>query len=218
MGVHVAVPALEHRMKFAFLLYEGVEPIDLAALGVISMATRVIPALSYLTVGADTSLQKFSNGLRVAPDFGFDDCPAVDAIIVPGGPGWQQASKDLAIRSFLQRRGGEALLISICTGAMVLAAAGLLDGRAATTKCEVRAPEVSPLSVLAREYPGVDARKALVVDAGSVVTGGGVSLCIDAILHVLATRIGVEEAAEVARIIEYGHAWEANRARLPTIA
>jgi len=205
-------------MKFAFLLYEGVEPIDLAAIGVISMAKRVIPELSYLTVATDGALQRLSNGLRVAPDFTLDDCPDVDAIIVPGGPGWPDASEDIAIRSFLQRRSGSATLVSVCTGAMILATAGLLDGRVATTKCEVRAPEISPLAVLAREHPEVDARKALVVDSGAVITGGGVSLCIDAILHVLATRIGTDEAAEVARIIEYAHAWQANKARLPTLA
>ena len=205
-------------MKFAFLLYEGVEPIDLAAIGVISMAKRVIPELSYLTVAADGGLQRLSNGLRVAPDFALADCPDVDAIIIPGGPGWPDASKDAAIRSFLQRRSGNATLVSVCTGAMILATAGLLDGRVATTKCEVRPPELSPLAVLAREHPEVDARKALIVDSGSIITGGGVSLCIDAILHVLATRIGADEAAEVARIIEYAHAWQANKARLPTLA
>ncbi|KWT97946.1 MULTISPECIES: DJ-1/PfpI family protein [unclassified Variovorax] len=205
-------------MKFAFLLYEGVEPIDLAAIGVISMAKRVIPELNYLTVATDAGLQRLSNGLRVAPDFTLDDCPGVDAIIVPGGPGWPAASNDEAIRSFLRRRSGSATLVSVCTGAMILATAGLLDGRSATTKCEVRAPELSPLGVLAREHPEVDARKALVVDSGTIITGGGVSLCIDAILHVLATRIGADEAAEVARIIEYAHAWQANKARLPTLA
>jgi transcriptional regulator GlxA family with amidase domain len=209
---------MELWMKFAFLLYEGVEPIDLAAIGVISMAKRVIPELSYLTVATDAGLQRLSNGLRVAPDFTLADCPDVDAIIIPGGPGWPDASKDAAIRSFLQRRSGNATLVSVCTGAMILATAGLLDGRVATTKCEVRPPELSPLAVLAREHPEVDARKALIVDSGSIITGGGVSLCIDAILHVLATRIGADEAAEVARIIEYAHAWQANKARLPTLA
>jgi transcriptional regulator GlxA family with amidase domain len=204
-------------MKFAFLLYEGVEPIDLAAIGVISMARRVVPELGYVTVAADTRLQTLSNGLRVAPDFGFRDCPAVDALIVPGGPGWPQASEDAATRDFLRRRADGALLVSICTGAMLLAKAGLLDGRAATTKCEVRPPEVSPLSLLARDHPRVEARQALVVDSGTVLTGGGVSLCIDAMLHVIATRVGAAEAAEVARIIEYGAAWEANQARLPTL-
>ncbi|OUM00500.1 DJ-1/PfpI family protein [Variovorax sp. JS1663] len=204
-------------MKFAFLLYEGVEPIDLAAIGVVSMARRVIPEFEYLTVAADAGLQRLSNGLRVAPDFGFDDCPPFDVLIVPGGPGWVQASEDAAIRDFLRRRGDGAVLVSICTGAMLLAKAGLLDGRIATTKCEVRPPEVSPLSLLTRDHPRIDARHALMVDNGTVLTGGGVSLCIDAMLHLIATRVGAAEAAEVARIIEYGAAWEANKARLPTL-
>ena len=62
-------------MKFAFLMYHGVEPIDLAAIGVISMARRVMPELSYLTVAATHDLQIFSNGLRVAPDVTFAQCP-----------------------------------------------------------------------------------------------------------------------------------------------
>ncbi|GAA4342106.1 hypothetical protein GCM10023165_23500 [Variovorax defluvii] len=204
-------------MKFAFLLYEDVEPIDLAAIGVVSMAKRVVPGLEYLTVAASPGLQRMANGLRVAADHGFDDCPPFDVLIVPGGPGWARASEDAAIRDFLRRRGDGALLLSLCTGAMLLAASGLLDGRMATTKCEVRAPEVSPLSLLARDHPRIDARHALMVDSGTVLTGGGVSLCIDAMLHLIATRIGAAEAAEVARIIEYGAAWEANRARLPTL-
>ncbi|WP_076998841.1 DJ-1/PfpI family protein [Variovorax sp. KK3] len=204
-------------MKFAFLLYDGVEPIDLAAIGVVSMAKRVVPELEYLTVAADTALQRMSNGLRVVPDFGFADCPPFDVLIVPGGPGWVQASEDPAIREFLRRRGDGTLLVSICTGAMLLAKAGLLDGRSATTKREVRPPEVSPLSLLARDHPRIDTRHALMVDNGTVLTGGGVSLCIDAMLHVIATRIGAAQAAEVARIIEYGAAWEANKARLPTL-
>ncbi len=204
-------------MRFAFLLYEDVEPIDLAAIGVVSMARRVVPTLGYLTVAARPGLVRLSNGLRVAADHTLGDCPEVDAIIVPGGPGWPQASEDPALRAFLRERAGRCLLVSICTGAMLLAAAGLLDGRRATTKCEVREPEVSPLARLKDEHPDVQACHALVVDEGSVVTAGGVSLCIDAMLYVIASRIGAAEADEVARIIEYAHARDANRARLPIL-
>ena len=135
-------------MKFAFLMYHGVEPIDLAAIGVISMARRVMPELSYLTVAATHDLQIFSNGLRVAPDVTFAQCPVVDMIIVPGGPGWVQASEDAAMLDFLRVRSTATPVVSVCTGAMIMAAAGLLDGLSATTKCEVVAPEVSPLSLL----------------------------------------------------------------------
>lgn len=204
-------------MKFAFLLYPGIEPIDLAAIGVVSMARRVMPELSYTTVGADLSPCVFSNGLRVLADHTYGSCPAVDAIIVPGGPGWVQAAEDPALLAFLKQRSQATTLLAICTGGMILAAAGLLQGRQATTKCEVVPPEVSPLARLQTGYPDVQTRKALIVDAGSVVTGGGVSLCIDTMLHVLATRVDQAKAAEVARIIEYTAASAANQARLPVI-
>ena len=58
---------------------------------------------------------------------------------------------------------------------------------------------------------------ALVVDHGQIVTGGGVSLCIDTVLHLLATRVDATQTAEVARILEYTHAAAANRARLPVV-
>lgn len=202
-------------MKFGFLLYPGVEPIDLAAIGVVSMARRLMPQLSYLTVAASLDLQTFSNGLRVAPDVDFGQCPAIDVLIVPGGPGWEAASRDPAVLGFVQAQAQAGVTISsVCTGAMILAAAGLLDGRRATTKSEVVPPEVSPLTRLS-ERKAVDAIPALVVDHGSVVTGGGVSLCIDTVLHLLATRVDAAQAAEVARILEYRHAAAANAARLP---
>jgi transcriptional regulator GlxA family with amidase domain len=88
-----------------------------------------------------------------------------------------------------------------------------LDGHAATTKVEVVDPEVAPLSELSARYPKVDARRALVVDEATVVTGGGVTLCVDTALHLLERRFGKEKVDEVARIMEYGAARRANRAR-----
>ncbi|HYF17588.1 MAG TPA: DJ-1/PfpI family protein [Ramlibacter sp.] len=205
-------------MKFAFLLYPGVEPIDLAAVGVVSMARRVMPQLACCTVAATQAPSVLSNGLRVLPDHDFAGCPAVDAIIVPGGPGWPEAAADPQVLAFLRARASQSLLVSLCTGAMVLAAAGLLDGRTATTKREVTEAETAPLDLLASRHPAVRTRHALVVDAGPVVTGGGVSLCIDTMLHVLSTRVDAARTAEVARILEYSAAADANRARLPVIA
>jgi transcriptional regulator GlxA family with amidase domain len=205
-------------MRFAFLLYPGVEPIDLAAIGVVSMARRVMPELSYCTVAASLAPSRFSNGLRVLPDHDYASCPAVDALIVPGGPGWAEAAQDAQLLAFLRERAPSTLLVSICTGAMLLAAAGLLQGRQATTKCEVTGSEVSPLSLLRRDHAGVDAVHALLVDSGSVITGGGVGLCIDTLLHVLRTRVNAERTEEAVRILEYGAAEKANRARLPVVA
>jgi transcriptional regulator GlxA family with amidase domain len=204
-------------VRLTFLLYKGVEPIDLAAIGVVSMARRVIPEVAYRTVAASLDPVEMSNGLRVLPDITYDECTSADVLMVPGGPGWPEASQDARTLSFIQRMAPQATVCSVCTGAMILAAAGTLDGREATTKKEVVPPEVSPLQELQRRYPAVRAVSALVVDTGTVITGGGVSLCIDAVLHLLSSRYGAEAAGEVARIIEYSHAHAANKQRLPLL-
>lgn len=200
-------------MQMSFLLYEGIEPVDLAAIGVISMAKRVIPELSYETVARDRQAVPFSNGLLVLPSRSFDEVEKVDVLLVPGGPGWRKASEDPAVLAFIRRVAPSALACSVCTGAMILAAAGTLDGLGATTKTEVVPPEVSPLHELRERYPEVRAQHALLVDTGAVITGGGVTLCIDAVLYLLERRYGKDAADEVARIMEYGAARDANRAR-----
>lgn len=200
-------------MHVTFLLYEGIEPVDLAAVGVISMAKRVIPGLSYDTVASSLKPVRFSNGLQVLPTQTFDAVRAVDVLVVLGGPGWREASSDPAVLSFIQRVAPATTVCSVCTGAMVLAAAGVLDGMSATTKVEVVPPEPSPLAELCKSHPEVKAQRALLVDNGNVVTGGGVTLCIDAMLHLLEKRYGNVAVDEVARIMEYGAAREANRRR-----
>ncbi len=205
-------------MHVTFLLYEGIEPVDLAAIGVISMARRIIPELSYDTVAARREPVVFSNGLLVMPSKTFDEVKDVDVLLVPGGPGWRKASKDPAIQAFARRVAPGATLCSVCTGAMILAEAGLLDGKSATTKVEVVPPEVSPLRELRERFPTVQTKHALLVDAGQVITGGGVTLCIDAVLYLLEKRFGEEAANEVARIMEYTAARSANKARLAVLA
>jgi transcriptional regulator GlxA family with amidase domain len=95
---------------------------------------------------------------------------------------------------------------------MILAASGVLDDGPATTKREVVPPEISPLEVMRAGYPQIDVREAMLVDRGGrLVTGGGVSLCIDTTLYLLAGLLGQHVADETARIMEYQRAWRANR-------
>lgn len=204
-------------MKFGLLLYPGVEPIDLATVGVLSMARRVVPQIDYLTVAAVTGNVALSNGLRVVADHAFAEAPQVNVLIVPGGPGWVQASKDETVLNYLSETASRARIVSVCTGAMLLAAAGLLDRKSATTKTQVVPPERAPLDVLREHYPGVDCRAALIVDQGRVVTGGGVTLCIDTMLYLIEQEFGASKADEVARIMEYQAARQANSTRLETI-
>jgi transcriptional regulator GlxA family with amidase domain len=95
---------------------------------------------------------------------------------------------------------------------MILAASGVLDGGPATTKREVVPPEIAPVAVMRENYPAVDVREAMLVERpDGMVTGGGVTLCIDTTLHLLADLLGEDFANETARILEYNRAWRANR-------
>jgi transcriptional regulator GlxA family with amidase domain len=204
-------------MRFGVLIYDGVEPIDLATYGVLSMARRIQPDIEICTIAPSLDVTRFANGLRVVPDYDFDTAPKIDVLVVTGGPGWIAQSQSPETLAFIRNRAAEIPIVSVCTGGMILAASGVLDGKAATTKREVVPPEVSPLKRLRDEYPAVDAHEASLVDTGTIITGGGVSLCIDAMLHLLKKFYGSETAAETARIIEYQRAWAANLEQFPPL-
>jgi transcriptional regulator GlxA family with amidase domain len=205
-------------MKAAILVYEGTEPIDLATYGVLSMARRVAPEVSMFLVAERAGPVALANGLTVDAHHGYADAPPADALIITGGPGWERAAASLATIDFVRRYSRQACTAAVCTGGMILAATGLLDGRAATTKREVTGAEVPPLALLRDRHPAVRAIDARLVDCGPVLTGGGVTLCIDMTLHLLARFHGEAAARETARILEYSAALAANEARLPAVA
>ena len=205
-------------MRFGVLIYEGVEPVDLATYGVLSMARRVAPQISIFTVAPEKGPVEFANGLTVLADHGFDNCPDSDALIVTGGPGWMAQAKSQDTLQFLRRYKPRQVMAGVCTGGMIMAAAGLLDGRAATTKREVIGAEVPPVNLLRERHPTVKVEEAAgLVDCGSIVTGGGVTLGIDATLHLVARLLGQDVADETARIMEYTRAWRANREAMPVL-
>lgn len=195
------------------LIYEGVEPIDIGGtIGVLSMARRILPNVSTNVIARFSGPVPLAGGLTVIADHGIDTAPVCDVVIVCGGPGWPLAAADQAILGYLRGLSPETVA-SVCTGAMILGAAGLLDGRMATTRRHaVGAESVAPLDLLGCGGT-VRTTVAQVVDAG-VVTGGGVSLAIDTTLYLLGRIYGEDAAAEVARIMEYSRAYEANRAAL----
>lgn len=195
---------------YGILIYDGVEPIDLGAtFGVFSMARRIAPDLSFASVARRSGLVTCASGMKVVADHGFEDAPPFDEIIVTGGPGWTDAAKDPATLDYL--RDTTALISAICTGAMILAAAGLLRGKRATTKHEVFAGEVPPVELLGKD---VNTFRSAIVDDGGIVTGGGVTLGIDTVFYCLARSHGEAVARETARVMEYTRALEANRAAL----
>lgn len=200
---------------YGILIYDGVEPIDIGAtVGVLSMARRVAPDLNYVTLGKSAGEVTCANGLKVLADHGFKDAPPVTDLIVTGGPGWTEAAADPEILAFL--RNTPARLTSICTGAMILAAAGRLDGKTVTTKHEVFDGETAPADLLrAQADPaGGAVIQAALVDHNGTVTGGGVTLGLDTMFYCLARSHGADVAAETARVMEYSRALSANRLEL----
>jgi transcriptional regulator GlxA family with amidase domain len=204
-------------MKYAILIYDDVEPIDLgAAFGVLSMARRIDSSIEAFAIAKNPGAVICANGLKVLADFGFDACPSFDVLIVTGGPGWIAVAEDASTIRFLQSLPASIKPVSLCTGAMILAAAGLLDGRKATTKIEVCGAEQPPLRLLKARLPAIDAEEATAVLSDGVVTSGGVTLALDGMFYLLLLMHGEHVARETARIMEYGRALAANaRARPP---
>ncbi|MFQ5554391.1 MAG: DJ-1/PfpI family protein [Acidimicrobiia bacterium] len=139
-----------------------------------------------------------AKGLRVLPDYSWDDAPPIDVLVYPGGRGTRQQMGDEEIRKWLRElRGGDALLTSVCTGSLVFADAGLLDDGPATTHW-------SEIDKLGRLGSGIDVRaEERFVDRGAVVTAAGVSAGIDMALHLVARLHSVARAREVRRYIQY---------------
>jgi transcriptional regulator GlxA family with amidase domain len=199
-------------LRFGIFIYDGVEPIDLATFGVLSMARRIAPEIEICTIAPAAGSVALASGLRVNADYGIDNAPACDLVIVTGGPGWSAQANAPATLDYIRRVHGAGRIASVCTGGMILAASGILDNGPATTKREVVPPERSPTEVMRETYPLIEVHAAMLVDRDEgVVTGGGVTLCIDTTLHLLAKMLGQEVADETARIIEYTRAWRANR-------
>ena len=136
-----------------------------------------------------------STGLRLQPDVTFSDCPPLDVLCVPGGAGVNALMEDDETLAFLRRQAAAARYVtSVCTGALVLAAAGLLRGRRATTHWASH-------DLLGRL--GAEPVKARVVIDGNVLSGGGVTAGIDFALTLVAEIAGRSEAEAIQLQLEY---------------
>jgi transcriptional regulator GlxA family with amidase domain len=212
------MPASKNRkVRFGVIVYDGVEPIDIGGtVGVLSMARRLLPNIEAVGIAGKAGAVTLAGGWTMVVPYGFDDAPACDVFIVCGGPGWRVETRNEQMLSFLQRQRPETLA-SVCTGALILAAAGLLDGRSATTRrAAVGNEDNPPLQLLENYGSRITPHEAVVVDCG-IVTGGGVSLAIDTTLYLIGKFYGQDARDEVARLIEYDRAYAANRTALGTL-
>jgi transcriptional regulator GlxA family with amidase domain len=184
------------------LLFEGVEELD--AVGpyeVLAAWARLSPDDGWrtITVGvAGAGLVRGAKGLAMMPDVALADAGPIDLLVYPGGQGTRRLMDDGAHLAWLrQQAASPALTTSVCTGSLVLASAGLLHDRPATTHW-------GSLDTLAAIDPTIDVRpEARYVDDGDVVTASGVSAGIDMALHLVARLAGDERARQVRRYIQY---------------
>jgi transcriptional regulator GlxA family with amidase domain len=139
-----------------------------------------------------------SGGLRVIPDYTLATCPPLDVLVVPGGWGTRTEIKNQPLLDWIAARARQvATLTSVCTGAMLLGQAGLLDGRRATTHWR-------SLDWMRASFPNVTVVPDLhVVEDGDVLTSAGISAGIDMALRVVARYHGEAVARATARHMEY---------------
>jgi cyclohexyl-isocyanide hydratase len=139
-----------------------------------------------------------ATGLVLTPDAQFEDCPQLEVICVPGGVGVNAILEDRPTLEFLRRQAaGARYVTSVCTGALVLGAAGLLKGKRATTHWASH-------DFLASF--GADPVQARVVSDGALMTGGGVTAGIDFALTLVAELAGRETAEAIQLNLEYAPA------------
>jgi len=204
--------------RLGIYVFKDAEIVDFAAPhGVFSVARRFDPELdAFLVADANRPVQAQA-GFTVLPNYAFADRPAMDAFLIPGGFGTRQELHNRRLHEFVRSLPEETLLTSVCTGSWVYGVMGLLDGLPATNRKEPDRAESTgagmvPIDRLARIAPACRISRARVVDAGRIVTAGGIASGMEMGFHLL-RRAGYDEAfvAEVARVMEYSAAYELYR-------
>jgi transcriptional regulator GlxA family with amidase domain len=188
-------------MRIAIALFEDAEELDWAGpFEVLGTWAGRWPqdGVEVVTVAETTEPIRCANGLRVLADVTWAQLGAVDVLVYPGGIGTRPQLGQEVVRERLRALSqAGTLMTSVCTGSLVYADAGLLDGRPATTHW-------SSLALLASLGSEIDVRAAeRFVDDGAVVTAAGVSAGIDMALHLIARLHSPARAAEVRREIQY---------------
>ena len=179
-------------LSVGMVLFPGLTQLDLA--GPYEVLARLPNTTVYL-VAATVAPVRTERGLTITPDATFDAVPPLDVICVPGGPGVDPLMEDARLLGFLQAQAPRARYVtSVCTGALLLGAAGLLQGYRATTHW--LSLDLLPL------FGAVPVKERVVIDRNRL-TGGGVTAGIDLGLAMAAELCGRAVAEEIQLTIEY---------------
>jgi transcriptional regulator GlxA family with amidase domain len=192
-------------LNVAIFIFENAEVLDFCGPFEVFAATRS-PAdsarpFNVFTVAEHDAPIAARNGLIVYPNHTFASCPQPDILVIPGGYGARQQIRSAHALDWVRSRARHAqIVLSVCTGAFILAKAGLLDGLTATTHHSSfdTLEELAPHTTVVRDQR--------YVDNGKVITSAGISAGIDASLYVVARLLGAEQARWTAQHMEYR--WE----------
>lgn len=207
------------KLKVGILVFDDVEVLDFCGPFEVFSRTRMEPGLTSRASFESAPFHVFTvtrevvhrdeddpsdvepifatGGLRILPDYSFNSCPAIDVLVVPGGLGTRRLLDEPATLDWIRWASGRAkLTCSICTGSLLLAKSGLLNGRRATTHW-------GALELLASLGKGITvvANRRFVEDG--VVTSAGISAGIDMSLRVVDRICGHKVAKDTARYMDY---------------
>lgn len=189
------------RRTVAILLFDDVEVLDFAGPFEVFAVTDELAGYQLFnvhTVASSPGTVRARNGLKIVPDHTLESAPQPNLLVIPGGNGSKALLNQPAILDWIRRKAPQTELVaSVCTGARVLAKAGLLDGLRVTTHHENFA-EIRALAPTASVLEDVR-----FTDNGRVLTAAGISAGIDLSLHIVARLHGAETAQRTAAYMEY---------------
>lgn len=205
-GKDQSVSAPAKARTLAIVLYERFELLDVA--GPAEIFGNVGPDLKVIMVADKAGPVRSTQGVSLVSQYSYADCPPTDLILVPGGIGTLTQLRHPPLLDWLKERSTKAeIVMSVCSGSGILAKAGLLDGRPATTNKQ----SFKLITAWRKEVKWI--KEARWVDDGDRVTSSGVSAGVDMALAVVARLYGKDRAELIADLVE--HEWNNDPARDP---
>lgn len=190
-----------NKWSVGIFLFNEVEVLDFAGPFEVFSVTEVNEEKTFTvyTVSENGEMITARNGLKVQPDYSIENLPPVDILIIPGGLGAREyeIKNEIVIKWIRQQMKEVKLMTSVCTGALLLAKAGLLEGLKATTHW-------ASIEKFKNEFKNVEViENVKFVDEGHIITSAGISAGINMAFHIVKNLLGMHVAEDTAKRMEY---------------
>ncbi|HHL0970128.1 TPA: DJ-1/PfpI family protein [Bacillus cereus] len=190
-----------NKWSVGIFLFNEVEVLDFAGPFEVFSVTEVNEEKTFTvyTVSENGEMITARNGLKVQPDYSIENLPPVDILIIPGGLGAREyeIKNEIVIKWIRQQMKEVKLMTSVCTGALLLAKAGLLEGLKATTHW-------ASIEKFKNEFKNVEViENVKFVDEGHIITSAGISAGINMAFHIVKNLLGIHVAEDTAKRMDY---------------